>query len=148
MSTVFFLLFKNIFYLLCYYSCPIISSPLFPSALHSPPTSIPHPHPLVHVHGLYVHISSSASTFPILFLTSPCLFHTYHLCFLFPVPFPPFTSLTHPADNPPCDLHFCDSVPVLVVCLVYFCFLLFCSVVDICEFVVILLFIFLIIFFS
>ena len=32
---------------------------------------------------------------------------------------------THsPADNPPCDLHFCGSVPVLVVCLVclYFCF--------------------------
>ena len=27
-----------------------------------------------------------------------------------------------PADNPSFDLHFCDSVPVLVVCLVCFCF--------------------------
>ena len=35
-----------------------------------------------------IHISSSASPFPILFLTSPCLFCTYCLCFLFPVPLP------------------------------------------------------------
>ena len=34
-------------------------------------------------------VSSLASTFPILFLTSSSLFCTYHLCFLFPVPFPP-----------------------------------------------------------
>ena len=33
-------------------------------------------------------ISSWASTFPVLFLTSPCLFSTYHLYFLFPVHFP------------------------------------------------------------
>ena len=39
--------------------------------------------------------SSLASTFPILFLPSPCLFSypclfsTYHLCYLFSVPFPP-----------------------------------------------------------
>ena len=72
-----------------------------------------------------VPISSLASTFPILFLTSPCLFSTYHLCCLFPVPFPPLSPLHFPTDNPPCDLHFCDSVPVLVVCLVCFCFLLF-----------------------
>ena len=70
-----------------------------------------------------VHISSLASPFPILFLTSPCLFSTYHLCSLFPLPFP-YSPLPLPlsADNPPCDLHFCDSVPVLVVCLVCFCF--------------------------
>ena len=36
------------------------------------------------------HISSLASTFPILFLPSPCLFSTYYLCYLFSVPFPPF----------------------------------------------------------
>ena len=34
-------------------------------------------------------ISSLASTFPILFLPSPCLFSTYHLCYLFSVPSPP-----------------------------------------------------------
>ena len=40
-----------------------------------------------------IHISSLASPFPILFLTSPCLFSTYHLCFLFPIPFPNSLSL-------------------------------------------------------
>ena len=69
-----------------------------------------------------VHISSLASPFPILCLTSSCPFCTYHLCFLFPVPFPPFSSLSLFSDNPLCDLHFCDSVPVLVVCLVCFNF--------------------------
>ena len=34
-------------------------------------------------------ISSLASTFPTLFLPSPCLFSTYHLCYLFSVLFPP-----------------------------------------------------------
>ena len=50
------------------------------------------------------------------------LFCTYILC-LFPVPFPPLSSLPVPTDNPPCDLHFCDSLPVLVLGLVCFCFL-------------------------
>ena len=71
-----------------------------------------------------VHISFLAFPFPILFLTSPCLFCTYHLCFLFPILFPPFSLLPLPTDSPPCDLHFCDSVPVLVVCFV-FVFVLF-----------------------
>ena len=89
-----------------------------------------------------IHISSSASTFPILFLTSPCLFSTYHLCYLFPVPFPHFSPSL--ADNPPCDLHFCGSVPVLVV---YFVFgFVLGLVVNNCEFVI-LLFIFFISFF-
>ena len=42
------------------------------------------------------HTSSLVSPFPILFLTSPCLFWTYHLCFLFPVPFPPFSPYPFP----------------------------------------------------
>ena len=87
-----------------------------------------------------IYISSLASTLPILFLTFPYLFCTYHLCFLFPVPFPLFSLTLFPIDNPPCDLHFCDSVPVLVVCFVF----VLGSVVNNYEFVVILLFIFLI----
>ena len=79
-----------------------------------------------------VQISSLASLFPILFLTSPCLFYAYQLCFLFPVPFLPFIPFPLPTDNPPCDLHFCGSVLVLVVCLV-FVFVLG-SVVNSCEF--------------
>ena len=42
-------------------------------------------------------ISSLASTFLILFLPSPCLFSTYHLCYLFSVPFPPLSP-----SPPPC----------------------------------------------
>ena len=83
-----------------------------------------------------VHISSLASPFPILFLNSPCLFCTYQLCSLFPVPFPPFCPSPLPTDNPPHDLNICDFVPVLVVCLVSFICLFVCflgSVVDSCE---------------
>ena len=50
-----------------------------------PPTSIPH----LSSCPWLVHISSLASTFPTLFLPSPCLFSTHHLCFLLSVPFPP-----------------------------------------------------------
>ena len=62
-----------------------------------------------------MHISSLASTFPTLFLPSPCLFSTYHSCYLFSVPFPPLSSSHSPIDNPPGDLHFCGSFPLLVV---------------------------------
>ena len=63
-----------------------------------------------------IHISSLASTFPILFLPTPCLCSTYHLCYLFSVPFPSLSLSQFLTDNPPCNLHFCDSVPVLVIC--------------------------------
>ena len=65
-------------------------------------------------------ISSLASTFPTLF--SPCLFSTYHLCYLFSAPFPLLSPSQSPIGNPPCDLHFCGSVSVPVVCLVLFWF--------------------------
>ena len=99
------------------------------SPLYSPPPCNPLPPSFPNLISCpwVVHISSLASPFPILFLSSTCLFCSCHLCFLFPVPFPPFSLL--PTDNLPCDLHFCDSFPVLVVCLVYFCCFLG-SVVD------------------
>ena len=97
--------------------------------LSHPPPFIPlcPAHPLPPAFSPYsscpwvVHISSLASAFPIL-LTSPCLFCTYHLCYLFSVPFPPLSPSHSPVDNPSCDFHFCGSVPVLLVCLVCFCF--------------------------
>ena len=94
----------------------------FFSPRYSPPTctTFPPAFPPLRSCPWVIHISSLASPFPILFLTSLCLFCTYHLCFLFSVPFSP---LSHsPTNNPPCDLAFCESVPVLVVCLVNFCF--------------------------
>ena len=69
---------------------------------------------------------------------------TYHLSFLFPVPFPPVSSLFLP-NNLTFRLYFCKFFPVLVVCLVDFFFL--DLVVDSCEFVDILLFVFLVFFF-
>ena len=60
-------------------------SPLYPPAL----PSLPQPaFPALSSCPWVIHISSLASPFPILFVTSPYLFCTYHLCFLFPVPFP------------------------------------------------------------
>ena len=115
---------------------PLLSTPL-PSSNPSPLSSCP----------WVVHISSSASPFPIMFLTSPCLFCTYQLCFLIPVHFPSFSSFPLSADNPPDDLHTYDSVSVMIVCLLYFCFCFIDSVVDSYGFVVILMFIVLIFFF-
>ena len=60
-------------------------SPPYPS----PPCTNSHPPAFPHFSPWDIHISSSASTFLTLFLTSPCLFSTYYLCFLFPVSFPP-----------------------------------------------------------
>ena len=98
---------------------PFFFSP-FPSSLHSPlpcSTSLP-----LSSSPWVIHRSSLASPFPTLFLTSPCLFCAYLLCFLFPVSFPPILPILLPTDSHPRDLHFCDSVPVLIVCLVLFLF--------------------------
>ena len=63
--------------------------------------------------------SSLTSLFPIPFLTSPHLFYAYQLCFFFPVPFSPIPPFSLPTEISPCDVHFSDSVPLLVVCLVF-----------------------------
>ena len=114
------------FFLFCFFDIFIdyaITVVPFPP-LHSTPSGPPPPsHIPPHRSCPWVIlISSLASTFPTLFLPSPCLFSTYHLCYLFSVPFPPLSPSHSPVDNPPCDIHFCGSVPVLVVCLVFFCF--------------------------
>ena len=93
--------------------------------LHSTPSCPPLPSHISSCPWVIL-ISSLDSTFPILFLPSPCLFSTYHLCYLFSVPFPPLPSHS-PIDNPPCDLHLYGSVPVLVVCLVCSCFCFRCG---------------------
>ena len=112
----FYYFFKYIYWL-CYYSSPI-PPPSLHSILPTPPSHTP---PYSSCPWVIL-ISSLASTFPMLFLPSTCLFSTYHLCYLFSVPFPPLSHSHFPVDDPPCDLHFCGSVPVLVVCVVCFCF--------------------------
>ena len=70
---------------------------------HFPPLTPLHPaHPLPPTLPPYsscpwvILISTLASIFPILFLPSPRLFSTYHLCYLFSVPFPPSFPLPLP----------------------------------------------------
>ena len=104
------------------YAITVVPSPTsFPSTLHPLSHSIS---PFSSCPG-DIHICSLASTFPILFLTSPCLYCSYHLCFLITVPFPPFSPFPLPADNPPHDFHLYNCIPVLVVCLVCFWFFRF-----------------------
>ena len=115
--------------------------PLFPSALRTPSHPIP-PFQFMSM-GLTYKFFGFYISYTILNLPLSILYLPFML--LIPCTFHPFTPLPFPTDNPPCDLHFCDCVPVLLVCLVCFCFL--GSVIESCEFVVILLFIVLIIFF-
>ena len=84
-GNVFSGIFKNIF---IDYAITVV--PFF-SSLYSPLPSSPLPPAFPHLSSCpwVIHISSLAFTFPTLFLPSPCLFSTYHLCYLFSVPFPP-----------------------------------------------------------
>ena len=114
---------------------------------HFSPLYSPHPAPpthqnsptLFHVIGYTSKFFGFSISLTILNLPMSILYLSFML--LIPCTFSPIFPLPFPADNLPCDLHFCDSVPILAIHLFCFCFLLG-SVVDSCEFVVILLFIF------
>ena len=122
---------------------------------HFPPLLPSVQHTLSHLHSPPPQFMSIGLTYKFFgfsisyTMLNPALFLLYLPCMLLiSCTFPPFFPHPLPAVNPPYDLHFCDSVPVLVVCLVCFCFCFYLgSVVDSCEFVVILLFIVLIFFF-
>ena len=116
--------------------------PHFP--LCPPPPNIPFPPaiPSLSSYPWVMHLSSLASPFPILFLTSLCLFCTYQFVLLNPCTISLILPLPPPTDNPPNDLHIYDSVSVLLVALVGF----LDSVVDSCEFIANLMFIVLIFF--
>ena len=75
---------------------PTPLTPLYPAHL-LPPTFPPYSSC-----SWIILISSSASTFPTLFLPSPCLFSTYHLCYLFSVPLTPLP-LPLPYWQPSCS---------------------------------------------
>ena len=80
--------------------------------------------------SMVMHISSLASPFSVLFLTSPVYFVPTNLCFLIPAPFFPFSLFPLPLITLQVISTF-DSVPVLLVCSV--CFI--DSIVDNCEFI-------------
>ena len=117
------------FLFLIYLLIMLLQLPHFPPFTPLPPVhSLPPTFPPYSLWPWVILISSLASTFPALFLPSPCISSSYCLCCLFSVPFPPLSPSHSPVDNPPCDLHFCGSVPVvLVVCLVCFCFCFRCG---------------------
>ena len=125
-------------YILVYFIDYAITVVPFFSPLYSPLPCTPFPptfHPFLSSCPWVVHISSLASPFPILFLTSPVYFvptiYASYSLYLSPI-----LSLPLPANNPPSDLHICDFVPVLVH-LVWF----LDSVFDSCEFIATLTFI-------
>ena len=109
--------FLSIFYWLCHYSCPNFFPlcPPPPSTLFSS-SILPHLPLFLSMSCTYKFFGFSIS-YTILNLPLSIFFLTFML--VIPCTFPPFSSNPFPADNPPCDLHIYDSVPVLVVCLVF-----------------------------
>ena len=87
--------------------------PFYPPSALIPPAS-----PLLSSCPWVAHISSLSPVSYTIFI-SPHVFYAYQLRFFFPVPFPPIPPFPLPTEIPPRDVHFSDSVPVLVVCLVF-----------------------------
>ena len=85
---IYFLIFKYIL-LSMLLQLSHIFLPCIPLCPVPPPLSFPHLSSCLWV----MHISSLASPFPIVFITSPCLFGIYHLCFLVPVSISSFSPL-------------------------------------------------------
>ena len=112
--------FLSIFYWLCYYSFPNFFLPFIPPLPCTTPTLQHYPSPPLSSFPWVVHISSLASLFLILFLTSPPVYFmpTNYASYSLYLP-SPILSLPLTTDNPPHDLHFSGSVPVLAVCLVF-----------------------------
>ena len=77
-------IFLNIFFV---YAITVVPFPPPPTPLH-PAHRLPPTFPPYSSCPWVILVSSLASTFPTLFLPSPCLFSTYHLCYLFSVPLP------------------------------------------------------------
>ena len=99
-------------FIIDYHSCPL-HPPVFPSFWHPP--SHQHPPPYFMSMGRTCKFFGFSISYTILTLPLSIFYLPFTL-------FPVFSSLPLPTDNPPCDLYFCDSVPVPVFCLVSFCF--------------------------
>ena len=111
-SYIFFIFFLKIYFI--DYAITVV--PFF-HPLYSPPacTSLPPSFPHLSSSPWVIHVSSLASTFPILFLTFPCLFCTYNSSFVFPVPFHLFTP----------SPYLLTTLHVISVCVILFLFYLF-----------------------
>ena len=91
------LYFRIFFFKIYFIGYTIIFVPFFLPFTPLCPVPPFHQHPLpLSSCPWVIHISSLASPFPTLFLTSPCLFCTYQLCFLLPVPLLLFSPIPLP----------------------------------------------------
>ena len=113
------------FYFLIYFIDYAITVVPFPP-LYSLPSCTPTP---IHIPPLqFISMGRTYKFFS--FYISYTLLHlpsTLYVLFMLLIPytFYPILPLPFPTDNPPYDLHFCDSLPVLVVCLLCFFFFRF-----------------------
>ena len=118
---------RTCFFKVYFIDYAITAFPIFPPL---PPLHLTHPLPSTFPPfsscPWVLHINSLASTFPILFNLPLLIFYLPFMLLIF-CTFSPSLPSHSPTDNPPCDLHFYDSVPVLVVCLVFFCFCFRCG---------------------
>ena len=123
----FFLFFKYVL-LIMLLQLSHFFSPLYPPLPCTIlPTSTPLPYfmSMGHTYKFFgFSISHTILNLPQSILYLPCMLLNH--C-TFPLILPPLSPSQPPTDNPPCDLHFCASVPVLVICLVFFCFCFRCG---------------------
>ena len=115
----FYVYFLKIYFIDCAITVvPFFFSPLFPSALYPPPIIIPSPYIYIlctyKFFGFY--ISHTVLNLPLSILYLPFML-------LIPCTFSPILPL--PTDNPPWDLHFCESIPVHLFSSFCFCFCFF-----------------------
>ena len=106
------------FFKVCFIGYAIIVVPIFLPFPLPPSTPLPSSNPPPQSMSMGPAYKFFGFSISCIILSIP-LFCIYQLCFLIPVPFSPFSSFPLPADNPPCDLHIYDSIPVLVICLVF-----------------------------
>ena len=90
-TCTFFFLGFPLFFLIYFIDYAVPFSQFFPLCLRPPGTPIPSNTPPLSSCPWVMHISSLASPFPILFLTSTCLFCTYKFILLSPWIFPPIS---------------------------------------------------------
>ena len=115
-----FVLFKKLYFInnaitvvLTFHSLP--PSAWYPYSLQRP---LPPPPLVHHVHGSWCACKFFGFSISYTVLNIPLYFVPTNLYFLTPVPFLLFSPFFFPVDNPPNDLHICDSVALPSVALV------------------------------
>ena len=114
--------FLNIF---CYYAITVVPFP----PLHSPLPCTPPPAHIPPLQFMSMGFTFEFFGFYISYTILTLSLSIFYLPFMLLIlcTFPPLSPFHCPVPNPACDLHFCVSVPVLVVGLICFCFCFRCG---------------------